>query len=533
MPIEELTIGIDLGTSNSCVAAVIDGKPRVLEDENGNKVHASMVYFDADGNAVVGNRARVYLRRAPRRTVVSAKRLMGRFFFSDEVRKANTRFAYELVEGPNSAVRIKIDDKLFSPQEIGGLVLRRLKEVAERALGQKVHKAVVTVPAYFNDNQRQATRDAGKIAGLEVLRIINEPTAAALAYGYGKGLRQRLVVYDLGGGTFDVSVLDIGDDIYEVLSTAGDTYLGGDDIDERIVGYLANIFFQENGIDLREDELTLARLNSVAEACKKKLASDGEVRFDLQDIAKDKDGNLLSLEAKLNLKELGRMMMDLIQRTFKVCDEALQAAHVVASDLDGVILVGGPTRLPTISQAAQHYFGKAAEEGVDPDEVVALGAALQAHALSHDGPPTMLLDVTPLTLRIATVGGFSEGIIAKNTPIPIEKTRTFTTVRDNQESVRVRVLQGEDREVEKCVQLGEFEFSGLTAAPRGAVEIEVCFEIDANGIVNVSAKDVESGRVASTTITLSSGLSAEDISASQARTSETEIIDGMAPKATS
>ncbi len=521
---EELAIGIDLGTSNSCVAVVLDGEARVLADKRGEKVHASVVSFREDGKVIVGNAARKLLTSHPETTVSSAKRLIGRFFFSGEVRKANARYGFELVEGENSAVRIKIRDQEYAPQDIAALVLKRMKRVASEGLGQEVRRAVITVPAYFNDNQRQATRDAGEISGLEVLRIINEPTAAALAYGYGKEQTQRVAVYDFGGGTFDVSILEIGGGTYEVLSTAGDTYLGGDDIDERVVTFMANAFYQDTGIDLRQDPVALPKLTEAAEEGKRSLATAEQVTFELPGIHEGPDGKIHDLEVTLSRKELARMTMDMIQRTFKVSDEALQAARMVATDLDGVVMVGGPTRLPFIRTAAQHYFQQEPQDGVDPDEVVALGAALQAHALLNAGPPTMLLDVTPLPLRLATVSGYTEEIIAKNTPIPIERTRTFTTVRDNQERVQVAILQGEDRLQKKCELLAHFEFSGLRPAPRGEVEIEVTFEIDANGIVNVSAKDVETGRQASTEVKLSSGLTDEDIAASRRRTEATEMM---------
>lgn len=520
----EIAVGIDLGTSNSCVAAVRASGPEVLRDSHRHLIHSSVVAFMPDGRVLVGNPAKRHMLSDPANTIYSAKRLMGRFFFSDEVRKAKARAAYSIVEGPNSSVRIAIRNHTLSPQEIGALVLKRMRTVAQKATRRRVKKAVVTVPAYFNDNQRQATRDAAEIAGLEALRIINEPTAAALAYGYGRDLSQRLAVYDLGGGTFDVSILEIGTDIYEVLSTAGDTYLGGDDFDQRIVNHMVTTFHQETGIDLRNDPKSGPALMIAAEQAKIGLSRDESVAISLPEICKDDAGRFRDLSMNLSTREFSRMSMDLIQRTFKVTDEALQAAKMIASDLDGVIMVGGPTRLPFIRQAVEHYFQSAPKAGVNPDQVVALGAALQAHSLEHDGPPTMLLDVTPLTLRIGTVGDYTEAIIEKNTPIPLERTRTFTTTIDGQEMVMVRILQGEDRSAKECELLGEFEFSGLRPAPRGAVRIEVTFEIDVNGIVHVSAKDLETGRIASTTINLSSGLSDAEREASQARAENVEMV---------
>jgi molecular chaperone DnaK len=520
----QLALGIDLGTSNSCVAACVDGVARVLADEEGETVHASVVSFRPDGQVLVGNPAKRFLVTHPELTVASAKRLIGRFFFSDEVRKAKRRCAYPLVEGPNSAVRIAVLGQTYSPQEISALVLKRMKAIAERALGRPVNRAVITVPAYFNDNQRQATRDAGEISGLNVLRIINEPTAAALAYGYGQAQHQRVAVFDLGGGTFDVSILELGSETFEVLGTAGDTYLGGDDIDDLVVEHLRAQFQTQHHIDLRQDPVAIPRLLATAEMAKRRLATDDNVTFDLPGIAMSAEGQSLDLKAELSVAQLSRMCLELLQRTFKVCDEALQAANMRANELSGVVLVGGPTRLPFVRQAVAHYFGQTPNTSVNPDEVVAVGAALQANALVNAGPPTMLLDVTPLTLRLATVAGYTEAIIDKNTPIPIERSRTFTTVRDNQDRVQVVVLQGEDRRQDRCELLGQFEFVGLRPAKRGEVQIEVTFEIDQNGIVHVSAKDIETGRRASTEIKLSSGLTSADIAQSRARNDATAIV---------
>ncbi len=512
---DEVAVGIDLGTSNSCVAVVRGGGATVLANERGELIHPSIVSFLPDGGVLVGGAARRYLTAAPERTVYSAKRLIGRHFFSEEVKKARGRCAYAIVEGPEHSVRIDVSGKLLSPEEVGALVLKELKRVAERALGQRVDKAVVTVPAYFNDNQRQATRDAGRIAGLDVLRMINEPTAAALAYGYGRALTQRVAVYDLGGGTFDVSILEIGRDVYEVLGTAGDTFLGGDDFDERIAAQLVAMFRQQMGVDVTPYKNAMARIKAAAEQGKRLLSQRPDVAVRVPQLLTDKNGLALDLEAKLNLELVGRWNQDLLQRSFKVCDEALQAARLQAADLDGVILVGGPTRLPFVRQAVARYFGKAPNATVDPDQVVAVGAALHAASLLRPGNDAMLLDVTPLTLRLATVGGFTEEVIGKNTPVPMERSRTFTTVRDNQDKVLVRVLQGESRRQDECTLLGEFEFSDLRPAPRGQVAIEVTFELDVSGILHVSAKDSDTGKHASATIKLSGGLSEADIARSR------------------
>lgn len=520
---DDIALGIDLGTSTSCVAVVQNERPVPLPNESGEVIHASVVTFTPDNKVVVGNAAKKLLTKYPERTIYSAKRLIGRYFFSEEVKKAVERSSYKIVEGPTNAVRIAVGDQSYAVPEISAIVLKEMKRIAEKALGREVKQAVITVPAYFNDNQRQATRDAGRIAGLDVIRMINEPTAAALSYGYGRDLVQKVAVYDLGGGTFDVSILEIGKDVFEVLATAGDTYLGGDDFDQRILNYLLQCFQKQHGRDIRDDRSALAVLRDAAEWGKKQLSTQAEVEFDLIQVYTDAKGRSYDLEAKMSQAEFQKLSADLIQRTFKVCDEALQSARLTVNDLDGVIVVGGPTRLPMIRNAVQQYFGKPPKADVDPDQVVAMGAALQGYALLHAGPQTMLLDVTPLTLRLATVGGFTEEIIAKNTPVPIERARTFTTVRDNQDRVRIRILQGESRKESECTTLGDFEFGGLRPAPRGQVRVEVSFEIDANGIVHVSAHDVETGRRATTTIHLSSGLSDADIEKSRQRNEETAI----------
>ena len=515
---DDIAVGIDLGTSYSAVAVVQDGAPQVIPNEWGERTHASVVSFLDDGTVLVGNNAKKNIITNAENTVYSAKRLIGRFYFSDEVKKAQAVMPYQILEGPNNAVRVQVRDKVFPVPEISALVLKEMKAIAETHLGREVKQAVVTCPAYFNDNQRQATKDAGRIAGLGVLRIINEPTAAALAYGFGKDIRQKICVYDLGGGTFDVSILEIGKDVFEVLSTAGDTYLGGDDFDDRIMAWLADDFLKRHGLDLRQNKYCLQMLKEAGERAKIEVGRDGTAQILVSGICQSPEGQVLDLKQKLDADQFNRMVMDLVQRTFKVCDEALQSARMTAGDIDAVILVGGPTRLPVVRQSVRHYFQKDPMVGIDPDEVVALGASIQASALLNRdaavaGQASYLLDVTPLTLRVGTVGGYAEPIIDKNTPIPIEKSKTFTTSRDGQDRVKIRVYQGESKRAEQCELLGEFEFGGFRLGYRGEVQIQVTFEIDSNGIVNVSAADLETGQKTSTTISLSSGLSETDLQA--------------------
>ncbi len=526
---DPIAIGIDLGTSYSCVAILKDGRPMVVANEWGERTHASVVSFLEDGTVLVGNAAKRNVITNAESTVYSAKRLIGRFYFSDEVKKAQALMPYRIVEGENSAVRIQVREQLYSLPEISALVLKELKSMVETSLGRPVTKAVVTVPAFFNDNQRQATKDAGRIAGLEVLRILNEPTAAALAFGFGRDVSQRIAVYDLGGGTFDISILEIGKDVFEVLSTAGDTYLGGDDFDERIMTWLAEQFVAQHGIDLRLNKFCLQMLKEAGEKAKIDVGRDGAAKVHVPGICQNPAGQVLDLTATLPEQLFNQMTMDLVQRTFKVCDEALQSVRMTAADLDAVVLVGGPTRLPIIRSSVKHYFGKEPMAEVDPDEVVAIGAAIQGQSLVNSKSDHYLLDVTPLTLRIGTVGGYTEKIIDKNTPIPIERSKAFTTSRDGQDHVKIRVYQGENSKAAACTLLGEFDFSGFRAAYRGEVKIEVRFEIDTNGIVNVSARDKETGQSTSTTLNLSSGLSAQDLEAMTARAKDVQLA-GHAPE---
>jgi molecular chaperone DnaK len=473
---------------------------------------ASVVAFGEDGTISVGNAAKANIIHCPKRTVHSSKRLIGRYFFSEEVKKAKAICSYEIVDAKNHSLRIRIGEEVFSLPEIAAMILSEMKSIAEARLGQPVTKAVITVPAYFNDNQRQATKDAGRIAGLEVLRILNEPTAAALAYGFGKGLSQRVAVWDLGGGTFDISVLEIGNDVFEVLSTVGDTFLGGEDFDDRLIDLLADEFTARTGINLRSDPYALEKLKVAAEGAKKGLSIESEVEIRIPDVITTEDGTSHSIERALSGDEYAVLVNDLIQRTFKVCDEAMQQAGIVTRDLDGVILVGGPTRLPAIRATVSEYFQQEPNDGVDPDQVVAMGAAI--HAASLVGPvdqKAYLLDVTPLSLRIGIVGGFAETVIERNTPVPIEQTRTFTTSTDNQESVEIRIYQGESQEAAANELLGQFSFVDFAKGVRGEVQIDVTFEINTDGIVNVTAMDRATGQAASTRISLSSGLSESEI----------------------
>src|SRR5262245_12600518 len=507
----ELAIGIDLGTSNSCVAVLRGNAIEVLPNGYGEYTTASVVAIKPNGTVVVGNAAKANIIHDPKHTVYSSKRLIGRYFFSEEVKKARAICSYEIVEAESHGVRIRIREELFSIPEIGAMVLREMKQIAEMNLGRAVNKAVITVPANFNDNQRQATKDAGRIAGLEVLRIMNEPTAAALAYGFGKGLSQRVAIYDLGGGTFDISVLEIGDDVFEVLATCGDTFLGGDDFDDRLIDLLADEFMQKEGVNLRNDPYALEKLKVAAEEAKKSLSVDAEAEIRIPDIYTAPGRPPCSIQRRLTDREFAQLVNDLILRTFKVCDEALQQAGVIARDLDGVILVGGPTRLPLIREAVKQYFQQPPKTDVDPDQVVAMGAAIHAASLISADQEAFLLDVTPLSLRIGVAGDMAESVIERNTPVPIEQTRTFTTFQDDQASVQIRVYQGESRVASENELLGQFEFSGFRKARRGEVAIDVTFEINADGIVNVTARDQETGKQSSTSITLSSGLSEHEL----------------------
>jgi len=507
----DIAIGIDLGTSNSCVAITENENTRVLQNDRGESIIPSVVHFQEDGTIVVGSTAKLNIIADPENTVYSAKRLLGRYYFSDEVKKAKAVYSYAIEEGPDHSVRIKLRDETLSLPEVSAMVLKEMKQIAEARLEMPATKAVITVPAFFNDNQRQATRDAGQIAGLEVLRILNEPTAAALAYGFGKQLNQRVAVYDLGGGTFDISILEISNDVFEVLATAGDTYLGGDDFDDRLIDLFADKFFAEHQINLRHERKAYEQIKLCAEDVKKKLSTNEQVSYSIPDLVHDAEGNPICIEGTVTGEEFSALVMDLVLRTFKVCDEAMQRANLVTRDLDGVILVGGPTRLPVVRNHVREYFQQEPRADIDPDQVVAIGAAIHAESLNSAVHETHLLDVTPLSLRIGVAGGLAETIIETNTPIPIEQTRSFTTFEDYQKTVNLRVYQGESRKAQDNEMLGEFVFSGFETGRRGEVRIDVTFAINTDGIVEVTALDPTTGVKARTALQLSSGLSKKEI----------------------
>jgi molecular chaperone DnaK len=501
-------IGIDLGTTNSVVAVMEGGDPVVIPNQEGSRLTPSVVAFARDGEILVGQVAKRQAITNPENTVFSIKRFMGRRH--DEVQEESKKVPYKVVAGPNGDVRIAIRGRQYSPPEISAMVLRKLKEAAEAYLGEKVSQAVITVPAYFNDSQRQATKDAGTIAGLDVQRIINEPTAAALAYGLDKKTDEEIAVYDLGGGTFDISILELGQGVFEVKATNGDTHLGGDDFDQRVMDWIADEFQRENGIDLRKDRMALQRLKEAAERAKIELSSTLQTEINLPFITADATGPK-HLVLPLTRAKLESLVDDLIQRTVSPCERAMTDADVAASAMDEVILVGGQTRMPKVQQVVTRLFGKEPHKGVNPDEVVAIGAAIQAGVLAGDVKNVVLLDVTPLSLGIETLGGVMTPLIPRNTTIPTRKSEVFSTAADNQTSVEVHVLQGERPMARDNRTLGRFNLVGLPPAPRGTPQIEVAFDIDANGILNVSAKDVATGRQQQITITASSGLSKQDV----------------------
>ncbi len=504
-------IGIDLGTTNSCVSIMEGTQPKVLENAEGARTTPSVVAFTDGEEKLVGQPAKRQAVTNPENTIFAVKRLIGRNFEDPTVKKDIESTPFKIVNSDNGDAWIEAKGKKYSPSQISAFILQKMKETAEKYLGQEVTKAVITVPAYFNDAQRQATKDAGKIAGLEVLRIINEPTAASLAYGLDKKANKKIAVYDLGGGTFDVSILELGDGVFEVKSTNGDTFLGGEDFDNTIVNYLLSEFKKENGIDLKSDKLALQRLKEAAEKAKIELSSTTQTEINLPFITADKTGPK-HINLKMTRAKLEALVEDLISRTIPPCKTALKDAGLSPNEVAEIILVGGMTRMPKVIEEVKNFFGKEPNKSVNPDEVVAMGAAIQAGVLQGDVKDVLLLDVTPLSLGIETLGGVSTKLIEKNTTIPTKKSQVFSTAEDNQPAVSIRVLQGEREMATDNKSLGNFELVGLAPAPRGMPQIEVTFDIDANGIVNVSAKDKGTGKEQKIQIQASGGLSEDEIS---------------------
>ena len=504
-------IGIDLGTTNSVCAIMEGGEPTVIPSSEGGRLFPSVVAVNPKtGERMVGQVARRQAITNPDNTIFSIKRLMGRRYDDPEVNKARQVLPYQITSQSNGDAWVEMGGKSYSPPEISAMILQKIKQDADAYLGEPVVEAVITVPAYFNDSQRQATKDAGKIAGLKVLRIINEPTASSLAYGLGKGVDQKIAVFDLGGGTVDISVLDVGDEVFEVLSTNGDTFLGGDDFDQRIINWVADEFRKEQGIDLRQDRMALQRLKEAAEKAKIELSTTMQSEINLPFITADTSGPK-HLQMTLTRAKLEQLVDDLIQKTLGPCERAMQDAKVVQSDIGEVILVGGMTRMPAIQDAVRKFFGREPHKGVNPDEVVALGAAIQAGVLSGEVKDVLLLDVTPLTLSIETLGGVATPLIERTTTIPTKKSQIFSTASDGQTQVEIHVLQGERPMAADNKTLGRFILDGIPPAPRGIPQIEVTFDIDADGILHVSAKDKATGREQSITITASSGLSHDEV----------------------
>jgi len=503
-------IGIDLGTTNSCVAIMEGGEPIVIANSEGSRTTPSMVAFTEAGERIVGQQAKRQAVTNPENTLFAIKRLIGRKFETEAVKKDIAISPFKIVKADNGDAWVDVRDKKYSPPEISAIILQKMKKTAEDYLGETVTDAVITVPAYFDDSQRQATKDAGKIAGLNVLRIINEPTAAALAYGLDKKKDEKIAVFDLGGGTFDVSVLELGDGVFEVKSTNGDTFLGGEDFDQKIIDWIADEFKKDQGIDLRGDKMALQRLKEAAEKAKCELSGSMETDINLPFITADASGPK-HLNLKLSRAKLESLCDDLLRKLEAPCRTAMKDAGLSASEIDEVILVGGMTRMPAVIQRVQEIFGKVPNKGVNPDEVVAIGAGIQGGVLKGDVKDVLLLDVTPLSLGIETLGGVLTRLIEKNTTIPCRKSQTFSTAADNQPAVSIHVLQGEREMARDNKTLGNFELTGIPAAPRGVPQIEVTFDIDANGIVHVSAKDLGTGKEQSIRITASSGLSKEEI----------------------
>ncbi|TVQ79440.1 MAG: molecular chaperone DnaK [Bradymonadales bacterium] len=521
-------VGIDFGTSNSAVSCVVDGETHILPDENGNRLTPSVVSFGKDQRILIGQAAKEQAFKNPKRTIHSIKRLIGRKFYSLEIEKAKALLPFDLVEVDGKNVGVQVDNSVYSPQEIAALILKKMKTIADSALGEDIVKAVVTVPAYFNDNQRQTTKEACELAGLDPIRMINEPTAAALAYGFGKSLNQNIVIYDLGGGTFDLSILRLRGDVFEVVGTAGDTFLGGDDFDDRLIDLIASKFLKTHGVDLRSIPAALPILRLQAEKTKKRLSYSQRTDLFISKIIQ-KDDESIDLHMTLSQDQLKDSCQDLIQRTFSVCDEALSAARLKASEIDEVILVGGPTKMPVIVDAVQSYFGRQPLNDLNPDEVVSMGAAIQAHSLSSDSAEkrSLLLDVTPLDLGVATVGGYTETLISKNSPIPAEAKQVFTTTSDGQKSVDIRIFQGKGRRVESSTPLGEFSLSGFEPGKAGSVEIEVRFSINTDGIMSVSAIEKKTGVSQNISVKMGSLLAEQERQAktTKAKLNEVQIKD--------